>query len=1278
MNKISLLFIVILIFEISYSQEGFDPGTPTNAPFQLGSDIQGTIQNSVNEVTGKVTFTAPLASIASGSTSYVMSLSYNGQASFKNGQQINKYNPTGIAGVGWGFSTPKIMVDHKSTGTREDDDFYLIDGVTNSKLLCINKKQVNAEDIWEFQMEKYAPWVIQYHVGRQDFDLDSQGNLVPVYITLDYWSVVKEDGVNYYFGSNDTTTQSKETTIVWGNWIGSSKQQGGSEHTIVWNLSRIKDQWENALDFEYELTEVVQSGSSMQTEASYLKKVTSSKGASIQLTYAVKTGNEFYEPHTEMSEPDAYPERYEQKYLQSVSSYNNDNILLSTFNLSYQLNGTGGNTKRYLTSLAQTVYNNGSNETLPAQTFEYHYTGDFKGGIKKAIYPTGGSVTYNYKKKELFNNTADLYASSFNWPSGYSIHSKIVKDTYTLYLLRTNNPYAGGKYRFKIFRFWWNGLAWTHNEFTFPHLIDEPDHWNPLLDFYTVFGENFYGFTYDKGTSADVYLFHLADNGRSWDYYTSTSRTIGNGYPYFVSGKDFVSLGGKYNGKLHTYVWNGDSWNYKEINQGTGEYFMAAANNFILSLDERDSSNTVDMVTGATHSDYYYIHYLDAQKIWQTKSWSAGADPYINDIWITQTSPGNAALFPSNSIAGLVAKDNPELLLRWDANYNLISVDNVLGTHNDFSLIAGVDNSMFTIYHHLTKRPNKTARFNGVGWVEEWPTDPGVHSYIEFGMDLFSYADNTGNGRKYYNYNPNTNSWQSGYVSLPNLSHMPPHTSPNYVTSINQDFIQIGHKLFKKSTSGGNLFAEIGSLNNYAVNQSRSDGLFHTFVLEGGNPSDFTERGKFYYIDKSDGILKYISQNEIKYPTRNIGAKFGGHLPFISPNSICLVSTNESTNLWNQLRSISHTNLHRIIDDKINNQVYDIVVNHIDINDDNGNIRKVQYTYNQPQSAPDNSATFYGEVTIENKGIGNGNIGKVVKVFNNGAEDLAMVGLPLQVLTIDTNNKLVKRNTMTWRKFTKTYQNGVHDFYNSYYIRSTASKEELFFVDSPTIVNTTTNTYNSIGLQKASTNSDSNGRTVVQETSYAYNEYNFLNAKNMLAFPSVKTTRVSGSLVNVERSNWVEVNGKAYITENWSGPSFIDLRLNSRITDVEGTTGNVLESTNGNGLYKCVLFGYDNLYEVATISNAKYQDVINQLDVTYTQLQNLSAASLKTELLKLYDRLPNASISLSFYDANGRITSTVDNREQEAFVYYDTLGREDYITDAEGNVLEKKMYHFNN
>lgn len=1244
----NLTFFLLSIIAIHvYPQDAVDVGTPASSPFNLGGDIQGTIQNSVNEVTGKVTFSAPLASIASASASFSLSLTYNGQTAFKNGQETNKYNPTSTVGVGWSMSVPKIIVDNKSTGTRDDDVFYLLDGTTNTKLICIDRGTTTNGSVWEFQMEKYAPWKIYFYYHN------TWG---------DYWKIVNDSGLTFYYG-NPSSNVARDHVVRYGNWIGSSKQSGASgQQTIQWSLYKIEDQWNNNLVFEYDYVTQTMSGYA-QTEASYLKKVTSSNGASIQLTYGNKDIYEYYEPHQEGSEPDAYQERYEKKYLQSVSNYNNANQLISTYNLGYTLDGSNYNTKRYLTSLTQTSYNNGLNETLPTQVFDYHYTGTYKGGLKKIIYPTGGSVTYNYNNKLLFNNYANQFENgSFSTPSGYQYRCAYVNDNYGLFVYRTQNPVSGGKYRLKFYRVWWNGQKWEWDEFTFPHLVPDSGYADTgLQDFYSVLENDFYGFVYDKGTTADVYLWHLEKDGRTWDYYTTTNKNIGNNNPAFVSGDGFVALQNHRGGELYTYAWNGSYWNYKQFNQGAGQYYIAATNNYIISMDEDGGA---DMVTGIGYSDNYYLHYLDAERNWQTKSWSAAADPYISD---TQ-SP--SYFYPDNSIIGFMADHNPELFLRWDTNYNLTNVDNVLGAYTDTFPLVPVANGMFTLHNSFYKHPIKSARFNGINWsVSSLPSSSSYYSKLNFGEDILIFQNHPtlGNAVGYHEYYPNNNTW--GYNSL-NTYIWPMANSK--VSAINREFTIAGNKIYNRSNQGVPTlpFYQIGTL-QYNNDFTYTDGLGHTFVKEvetvisGSSASSIFKKGSYFYIDKTTGLLGNIN---LGLKTRLTGVnKLGGYTPFMSPNTIWLGYNDSPTNKF----------FHRIINDRVDNAVYDIVVNHIDINDDNGALRKVQYTYNKPKSSPDNSSTFYGEVIIENKGVGIGNVGKIVKSFNDGSMDLAMVGLPLEVLTIDANNVLVKKNTMTWHKHIKSAFNGSIYIDQSYYIRPTNEREELFFPDSQSVVSTTSNSYNSYGLKTASTTTDSKGKIVSQDVTYAYQQYTYVNDKNMLVFPYQTTTKINYSVVNVEQSKWISDNGKAYINENWSGPSTSNLRLNSEISKVE-TIGNVLESNNGKGLYNSVLFGHNNLYEVATISNAKYQDVVNQLDVTYSQLQTLSTASLKTELLKLYSRLPNAAISLSFYDSNGRVTSRINERQEESFVFYDTVGRVDYITDAQYKVLEKKNYHFAN
>jgi len=1248
---------------------GSDIGTPANSPFDLGSDISGTIQNSINQVTGKINFSVPLASIASGTVSYGLSIGYDGQSAFKIGKEQNKYSPTSVVGVGWSLPISKIVVDNKQTGTRDDDEFYIVGGSTNSKLICTKRGTNSNGNVWEFQLEKHANWKITYHPGYKDITIDIWGNVVIVYVKTDYWSVIKDNGQTYIFGYSDTdttnTSKSKEVVASWGNWIGDSNQTPTGVSTIVWNLSRITDQWNNFINFKYELVEQKQntspSASSFKhTEASYLKEITSSKGSKIQLNYASKNPvatfvSEYYEPHKEQQEPDAYQERYEKKFLNSVEVFNTNNQLVLFYDFGHDIQPLdSSNDKRYLTSITQTTHNQGQMNALPPQTFKYHYSGTFKGGLEEISYPSGGSVTYNYQNKYLFYNGAD----NFNPPSsanGYVFYSSLVKDNYSLIILRTKNPVSGGKYRFKIFRYWWNGQQWESHEFTFPHLIEDSSR-GFMKDFYSVLGTDFYGFAFHRGNAADVYLFHKNKNGTDWNYFRHIGLNIGNDNPpRFLSGTNFIGLGSHRNGKLHTYVWNGRTWNLKIINQGSGQYFYGATNNFILSLDEEGGS---DMVTGANHSDNYYVHYLDAENRWQTKSWSAAADPYINDIWISESRPGLASLYPANSIAGLVAKDNPELFLRWDTDYNLIAVDSKIGSYRDDGhYFVPVNNSMFTLVWHWFNQPAKAAHFNGINWKVSPFTKPTDFYHVNFGLDLMTYKNEDSDNIMYKEYSANSNSWVENNLNWAAYTN-------NASNAINSEFIVAGKKIYKKTVQPLSLpMINIGTL-QYDNYFSYSDGLSHTFVKQHDNNNKF-KKSSYYYINKETGLLSEINMGS-KYHLAG-REKIGGNTPFMSPKAMWLRQDTSPKEF--------EPYLYRIIDDKFNQSVYDIVVGSIDLDADNGNIRKINYTYSNPNSSADNTATYYGEVIIENKGFGSSSIGKVKKTFNTGKDDIQMLGLQIEERVLDTNNNTKRKTTNFWRKHLKTIHNTSYKAVGlSHYISLSSKKEQLFF-NTDSLENLTNYTYNSKGQLYYTTSTSSTGQTERQDIRYAYEQYSFVRDKNMLTDAYETTTKLNNEIVDIKRNIWQNDSGKIYIKEKWSGPSVSLLRLNNQVTNVD-LQGNLLEVNDGKNIFSSSLRAYTDLYEVASIVNAKHQDVVNELDVTYAQLQNLTTSALKGELVKLYDRLPNAMISLTFYDDNGRVTNRINERKEESYLYYDSYGRIDYITDGYGNLLEKKEYNF--
>src|SRR5690606_29413616 len=225
-------------------------------------------------------------------------------------------------------------------------------------------------------------------------------------------------------------------------------------------------------------------------------------------------------------------------------------------------------------------------------------------------------------------------------------------------------------------------------------------------------------------------------------------------------------------------------------------------------------------------------------------------------------------------------------------------------------------------------------------------------------------------------------------------------------------------------------------------------------------------------------------------------------------------------------------------------------IDNILLDDVNGNVRKMQYTYNNPKSTPDNGSVFYGEVIAENKGFGTGNNGKIKTIFNNGNSDIQLAGLPLEVYVVDATNVTKQKTTNTWNKNLK-YISSTSGWVGLGYFLTISSKKEELFLNGQTITSITNNIYNSNGQISKTSSTNSRGQIESQEIIYANEQYPFVYDKNMISYPYQTKTKLDGDLVNVERVLWTDVNGKAYINQNLSGSNESNLRLNSDITFVD-------------------------------------------------------------------------------------------------------------------------------
>ncbi len=1238
MKKIFILFLIIYPIHI-FSQE-VDIVTPQQNVFNSGQNIGGFVQGSVNEPTGKVNFSIPISQLSARDVSYPLVLGYNGDLAFEAGSKTNRYVPTSVAGVGFGLFIPKIVVDNKSTATLEDDTFFLQDGATNTELIFSERIEAGflGTNKIIFTAKDYVPWKIEY--------FESELNIITGSIQerpLNYWKVTNEQGVEYFYGQ---TQNSRESVVAWGNWMGSSSlSSGGNSNTIVWNLSTIRDQWFNSIRFEYDHQQVIMGGA-IQTEATYLSKIISSTGESIKLFYADKNSNEIYEPNREYPEPDAYQERYEKRYLDYITTHNSDNELVYSYDLTYILvnNSSSTDKKRYLSNITQ---ENALGEIKPAQQFEYHTTGAFKGGIKKIIYPTGSSVTYSYERKFLFRNSTNKYVDTAPNTSGYEFYASVSKDNYSLMLLKSQSPYSGSLHDFMVVRNWWNGNGWERSSFNFPYRINDDGNRVRLENFQTIFGNDFYGFLHQEGSVGRLDLFHLKDDGHTWSHRVIRNIDVGDGKARLLSGTNFVAVGSHRNGKLYTYRWHDSTWHIRTINQGGGQYYYGANNNFILSLDEDGGS---DMVTGVNHEDNYYFHYLGIENDWKTKSWSQAVDPFLAGI----EKP--SSFYPENAMAGFVADDNPEVFLRWDSNYDLITVDtDVFGSSDDRNPMISTYAGMFTLQNFFFQYPIRSARFNGQSWItDRMPSFGSNYAKPAYGEDVMLFQNFQRSASVgYLLYEPNGEAWNySSYLN----PYSSTQNSTQKLTGVTRDFVVGGNKIYMRSnTSRFSQSYDITGADNVFTH---TDGLDHAFV-ETRSTANQARSGRFYGVDKATNQINYTNLGNVF----NLSGytSFGGRTPFISPKTVWLRGETGTNATFN-------TFLYRVIDDKVNNTIYDEVVSKIKVDNGEGELRETVYSYNNPNMVSTSESIFYSNVIIENKGYGNASIGTVEKIYNNGREDARMIGLPLEEFTKSSTGDVVEHTKYGWE---------VLDFLSNidgYTIKQTSQENVEYRNGKPLKVVTNTR-YSSYYLPDLVTTTNSKGQTETLRTIYAFSEMPELESKNFLSLPYQVTKRVDNRIVSISETKWViDDNRKVYASENWSGNSANTMRLTNQVTKIS-RYGQVLEFNNGKGQYTSTLYGYNDRYMIGSFSNTRYDNVLNNLNVNYRTLQNLDNSNLKTELSKLYTRLPEAMIHLNFYDNNGNRVLEMDEREYEINFGYDGFHRLDYISNHNNKVLRKNIYN---
>ncbi|MEM9981245.1 MAG: hypothetical protein AAF734_02040, partial [Bacteroidota bacterium] len=445
---------------------------PELSTFALSPDEVGNGLSTVNLHTGDVNYPVNLVSLPQ-----VNELGVNVSIAYSSNVQHlvdvwKKEAPTGILGLGWQLDLPKIVCDHKQTGTRDDDDFYLVEGGQSTKLVMTEYQGIACI----YEPTSLAPWIIKY------------------YPTDEKWTIIKENGFTYTYGDKTTTQKAVQWVIRWGNWIGNSNNTSHSDMqqmAYVWSLSSIENNYNQYIRFEY-LTvekEVGITNGKKHTEASYLKKITDVVGRQVVFNYSEKPTTTYQEPHMERAEPDAYQEVYERKYLNGLTVRSAQDSLLFSIEFDYTYVNSGEYTKQLLEKITQ---KSAQGNALPSLTFAYHTSGATKGMLQTVTLPTGGKLNYAYQttsnsighsKRDLTVTAPAHYAEAYWWfQENYALVSwrRLASD---------NTTHTGGASNTRLQVYEWDGTWLTPPVLNVGNTYLEGDNYK---NFFVVTEKNFF------------------------------------------------------------------------------------------------------------------------------------------------------------------------------------------------------------------------------------------------------------------------------------------------------------------------------------------------------------------------------------------------------------------------------------------------------------------------------------------------------------------------------------------------------------------------------------------------------------------------------------------------------------------------------------------------------------------------------------------------------------------------------------------------------------------
>ncbi|MBO8131424.1 MAG: hypothetical protein H0Z29_07915 [Candidatus Marinimicrobia bacterium] len=1173
---IRVCFVIVIVMVEFLSAA--DPSPSASAAldvktFVLDPDFKGLASNSVNLFTGDVCLPLRLVSVSGPNGLGVdVSIVYNSNVQ----GVVNTWNleaPTGVLGLGWTFDYNKIIVDNKGTGTRMDDEFYLVMNFSTSRMMRNGK---NKDGSYNFVLEEYKFWKIRYYPDDER------------------WEIIDENGIKTIYGGTSEYPSSIQYIVRWGNWIGNSAVTEGQERqAIVWNISAMVDIFGNRITFAYSNVESqVGAGGLANTEASYLSSIDLPDGRSIRFVYGEKFPAEYMEPHTEKAEPDAYQERYERKFLDYIEIRGKGNNRISSIDFVYYdhesfLNYNTNREKRLLKSI---VKRDKTGNSLPSISFEYYQSGTFKGFLKSVTFPEGGSVTYSYTAKVVGYSDRDLTISAPVQAEGSVTFKKPrvwLGDDYVVVTWLESNA-NGGIYRKVIIEIYqWDG-RWVKYYFG-KIFLNENDKTEKNYEKIQIATErDFIAVLYPKNPQNYKHIHWILQTflrkkrfGWDWYFYSYlfyddiSFQKYDKEIPMLISGNNFIAVIGQRYGEIYRYMIKGDiDYNKKYFERrDTGDdidYYGAGTNNYFLFHKQR-------------YDDELYFYYLDELLNWhEVVISSPGFDAGNGNYWHAN----------NNCIVGML-NGTGERIYWWDENFNIKSPFEIPGI-NDKSEVYfnGPLVSLIGYGYGLFYR------YDGQRWRSKdfSCTSGSFHYWMSSGEDFALKKDGTKDQKHYWRrlvFDPNDTSspWK-----VTNISHE--YQSPAAEAGIN--CYLFGNTVYYRNNDGN--FSSIYTLPDYD-----GEGLYGV---------DYTT------VRFGRRFLKYDYNDNGSVTTRVVIFKNGefyslGSADYgVSNWEQSTLLTGEDCFLTSHYIDIKDTDklrLYKVLNYKYKGKQDDYPCSSITLNTGYQSV-KTYFSYNSSTATydPTGNVAQYNEVTVR---VGDG-YGYTKKYFMNGLpSDKVSEPYPSEGTNMEDYHRLLKGVNYCTKLYsdsdiliskTVDYWN-VYEKDGGYYSRLV---KRITTLDGVNVVTEYKyNLDNWLVNKIIETNSDGASKTTEIRYAFEIGSYADMKDRNMLSQVFQQTVYDGADEISKARSStvitykdWGGGKWASYRTYSWledrgegmslpvfdfiTPPGDSEWKLISEIAKRDDR-GNVVESKNANGIYTTTKWGYNGFLPVANFTNAR-------------------------------------------------------------------------------------------